>query len=289
MAYNIVNEWLKSLHLGQYSESFIENGYDDLEICKQVGDPDLDAIGVFDPDHRNAILKSVQDLRVEGAVAVYLNIGYIRDEYDEVVCIAENSDDPRFYSFVNSHQELIRFTNDYEESKPELVRIPQMRLHMMLSEKLAQDNIRLSCLPYTTLVSESLTLLDTEVNEDDGFSSDDDIPLSHNFIDNNIPTTFASTQQKSNSSKTNKKQERSSLKWAKTCSETNYPKHMFLGNTTLPDEIMNLITPYKPFKVFFPDSFMQQIIDMTELDSAQTRPNKPITTSIAEMERFFGI
>lgn len=33
---NIVVEWLKSLHLAQYAESFLDNGYDDLEICKQV-------------------------------------------------------------------------------------------------------------------------------------------------------------------------------------------------------------------------------------------------------------
>ncbi|KAF2891680.1 hypothetical protein ILUMI_14493 [Ignelater luminosus] len=123
-----------------------------------------------------------------------------------------------------------------------------------------------------TKAPENFCNLNSEVNEDDGFSSDDDIILSHYFIDNNIPTTSAgtsaSTQQKSNSSKTNKKQKR---------------------NTALPEKIMNLTTLYKLFKLFFPDCFMQQIIDMTELYSAQTRPNKPITTSISEMERFFGI
>lgn len=56
---NIVAEWLRSLQLGQYAESFLDNGYDDLEICKQVGDPDLDAIGVFNPSHRIRLLESV--------------------------------------------------------------------------------------------------------------------------------------------------------------------------------------------------------------------------------------
>ncbi|KAK4881250.1 hypothetical protein RN001_004569 [Aquatica leii] len=68
-------EWLKSLNLCQYGESFIDNGYDDLEICKQVDNPDLDAIGVINPDHRNAILQSLRTLREKGAVSVYLDVG----------------------------------------------------------------------------------------------------------------------------------------------------------------------------------------------------------------------
>lgn len=71
---NIVVEWLRSLHLGQYAESFLDNGYDDLEICKQVGDPDLDAIGVFNSSHRNRLLSSVRALREEGAASVYFTL-----------------------------------------------------------------------------------------------------------------------------------------------------------------------------------------------------------------------
>nr|CAI5850523.1 unnamed protein product [Callosobruchus analis] len=68
---NIVCEWLRSLHLGQYAESFLDNGYDDLEICKQVGEPDLDAIGVLNAAHRRRLLHSVRTLREEGAASVY--------------------------------------------------------------------------------------------------------------------------------------------------------------------------------------------------------------------------
>ncbi|KAK3925388.1 Sterile alpha motif domain-containing protein 5 [Frankliniella fusca] len=71
---NIVVEWLRSLHLGQYAESFLDNGYDDLEICKQVGDPDLDAIGVFNQAHRGRLLGSVRALREEGAASVYFSL-----------------------------------------------------------------------------------------------------------------------------------------------------------------------------------------------------------------------
>ena len=63
MCTNIVYEWLKALQLPQYAESFVDNGYDDLEVCKQIGDPDLDApcmtspyqAAIFSPDHICAI------------------------------------------------------------------------------------------------------------------------------------------------------------------------------------------------------------------------------------------
>lgn len=71
---NIVCEWLKALGLSQYAASFLDNGYDDLEICKQVGDPDLDAIGVQQPSHRHKLLKSVRLLREKGAASVYFQI-----------------------------------------------------------------------------------------------------------------------------------------------------------------------------------------------------------------------
>ncbi|XP_044726527.1 uncharacterized protein LOC123290416 isoform X2 [Chrysoperla carnea] len=114
MANNIVAEWLRSLHLGQYAESFIDNGYDDLEICKQVGDPDLDAIGVFNPIHRSRLLQSVRTLREEGAASVYFTL-------EETT----------------------------SEGKAELVKIPRVQLKVLLREKLQQDGIRLSCQPYS--------------------------------------------------------------------------------------------------------------------------------------------
>ncbi|XP_038661142.1 SAM and SH3 domain-containing protein 1a isoform X2 [Scyliorhinus canicula] len=65
MGTNIVLEWLKSLKLPQYTESFMDNGYDDLEVCKQIGEPDLDAIGVEAAGHRNLIKAAVARLRQE--------------------------------------------------------------------------------------------------------------------------------------------------------------------------------------------------------------------------------
>ncbi|XP_047509889.1 uncharacterized protein LOC125052882 isoform X6 [Pieris napi] len=141
---NIVIEWLRSLHLGQYAESFIDNGYDDLEICKQVGEPDLDAIGVLNPAHRQRLLHSVRTLREEGAAAVYFTL-------EE----AAASRDCRCEEEVRKEQavaavEPAKYADEYEEGKAELVKIPRIQLKRLLRERLAQDGIRLSLQPYST-------------------------------------------------------------------------------------------------------------------------------------------
>ncbi|EFN86133.1 Sterile alpha motif domain-containing protein 5 [Harpegnathos saltator] len=167
MASNIVVEWLRSLHLGQYSESFIDNGYDDLEICKQIGDPDLDAIGVFNQTHRARLLQSVKTLREEGAASVYFTLEETTDciNCDNVSSKSSRTSSERppsdkevqraspTASSSSGGQELTKFADEYEEGKAELVRIPRMQLRMLLQEKLRHDGIRLACQPYTTSVS----------------------------------------------------------------------------------------------------------------------------------------
>ena len=71
---NIVTEWLRSLDMMGYSQAFLDNGYDELEICKQIGPDDLDAIGVVELDHRSDILMAVDRLREEGGTAVYFTL-----------------------------------------------------------------------------------------------------------------------------------------------------------------------------------------------------------------------
>ncbi|XP_071405461.1 SAM and SH3 domain-containing protein 1-like isoform X5 [Pithys albifrons albifrons] len=76
MCTNIVYEWLRTLQLPQYAESFVDNGYDDLEVCKQIGDPDLDAIGVAVPHHRRRIHEAVRRLKEadETAAGLYFTL-----------------------------------------------------------------------------------------------------------------------------------------------------------------------------------------------------------------------
>ncbi|KAJ8881995.1 hypothetical protein PR048_018483 [Dryococelus australis] len=174
---NIVVEWLRSLHLGQYAESFIDNGYDDLEICKQVGDPDLDAIGVFNPAHRSRLLHSVRTLREEGAASVYFTLEETTAMHEECQCDSSSarssrtssgkggattagaSSSPAASSSAGSAQELGKYLDEYEEGKAELVKIPRIQLKLLLKEKLSQDGIRLSCQPYSTSVSRFLSIV----------------------------------------------------------------------------------------------------------------------------------
>ncbi|XP_017473309.1 PREDICTED: uncharacterized protein LOC108364221 isoform X2 [Rhagoletis zephyria] len=114
---NIVCEWLRALGLAQYAESFLDNGYDDLEICKQVGDPDLDAIGVENPVHRHKLLKSIRQLREKGAASVYFMLN-----------------DP---SSLSGSMEILCET-------------PPTELDMVLREQLETDGIRLTAHPYST-------------------------------------------------------------------------------------------------------------------------------------------
>lgn len=145
---NIVVEWLRSLHLGQYAESFIDNGYDDLEICKQVGEPDLDAIGVLNPAHRQRLLHSVRSLREEGAAAVYFTLEEAAAARDSCRCEEEARKEQ-----ASAIVEPAKYADEYEEGKAELVKIPRMQLKRLLRERLAQDGIRLSLQPYSTTVS----------------------------------------------------------------------------------------------------------------------------------------
>uniref|UniRef100_A0A182F778 Sterile alpha motif domain-containing protein 5 n=1 Tax=Anopheles albimanus TaxID=7167 RepID=A0A182F778_ANOAL len=119
---NIVCEWLRALGLGQYAESFLDNGYDDLEICKQVGDPDLDAIGVQNPAHRSKLLKSVRLLREKGAASVYFQLN------DPKSLLSDNSD-----SLERDHSPLML-----------------SELEALLHDQLKADGVCLTAHPYST-------------------------------------------------------------------------------------------------------------------------------------------
>ncbi|KAJ9582773.1 hypothetical protein L9F63_022884, partial [Diploptera punctata] len=170
MSSNIVVEWLRSLHLGQYSESFIDNGYDDLEICKQVGDPDLDAIGVFNPSHRNNYSNRFKKLRpstktVSATVPVlgHLELPLTRNQNRQVNDVNRALVQlPRLQIVA---QELGKYLDEYEEGKAELVKIPRLQLKLLLKDKIGQDGIRLSCQPYSTSYAVSGTNMTDHLSE----------------------------------------------------------------------------------------------------------------------------
>eukprot|EP00794_Sanderia_malayensis_P015484 gene15484-17062_t len=66
-----VEDWLRSLGLICYAQDFYDNGYDDLEICKQIGEDDLKVIDVQNVKDRNDILAGVIRLKQK---AVYFEL-----------------------------------------------------------------------------------------------------------------------------------------------------------------------------------------------------------------------
>ena len=92
MSTNVIRNWLKFLDVDEYSDSFIDNGYDDLETVKLIKRRDLEAIGVDLEDHQDYLLASVQILKENGGAWVYLlfseNSVNCSDEY---YCDSENT------------------------------------------------------------------------------------------------------------------------------------------------------------------------------------------------------
>ena len=72
---NIVSVWLRFLNIEEYTERFMDNGYDDLETVKMIGEDDLKAIGIDNQRDEEMILLSVKILREHGAAWVYLLLG----------------------------------------------------------------------------------------------------------------------------------------------------------------------------------------------------------------------
>ncbi|KAK8401820.1 hypothetical protein O3P69_001133 [Scylla paramamosain] len=172
MEETIVEEWLRSLQLEQYADSFIDNGYDDLEICKQIGAPDLDAIGVVNPGHRTSLLNAVLLLREEGAASVYFTVEEAQLASRDHSSLRNSSgsrgrssrssrgsgstastpgDPPVPVTLpVASSNTPARYLDAYEAGRAELVRLPHTQLSGLLKERLVQDAVDLAAHPYTT-------------------------------------------------------------------------------------------------------------------------------------------
>ena len=148
---NSVEKWLYSLELGKYHQSFLDNGYDDLEICKQLGEPDLDAIGVDSTSDRQKLLEAVKRLNDQGTKIEYHTLEEESDDLPEPPLLDNENEragsetpgpglDPDLQdaSKIAKDQIVVRFTKN--------------QLMLLLKEKLLEDYINLSNPPYTLQV-----------------------------------------------------------------------------------------------------------------------------------------
>ena len=116
-----VEDWLRSLGFIHYTQAFLDNGYDELDICKEIGKEDLDAIGVRNFKDRTDILNAVERLKQSGTAVYFVLEG-------------------------NADSESLA-------AQPERESYPPIQLKMMLRDKLEEDKIDLTALPYTLPVS----------------------------------------------------------------------------------------------------------------------------------------
>ncbi|XP_014119124.1 PREDICTED: SAM and SH3 domain-containing protein 1 isoform X1 [Pseudopodoces humilis] len=150
MCTNIVYEWLKTLQLPQYAESFVDNGYDDLEVCKQIGDPDLDAIGVAVPHHRRRIHEAVRRLKEadERAAGLYFTLEPPPPPpapAGRCPRRAGGPEEPRRGAAPRARPGGRRGA----AGGGGLVAYPRLKLKIMIRDKLIRDGINLSKPPYS--------------------------------------------------------------------------------------------------------------------------------------------
>nr|XP_021382705.1 SAM and SH3 domain-containing protein 1 isoform X4 [Lonchura striata domestica] len=148
MSTNIVYEWLKTLQLPQYAESFVDNGYDDLEVCKQIGDPDLDAIGVAVPHHRRRIHEAVRRLKEadERAAGLYFTLEPPPPApAGRCPRRAGGPEEPRRGAAPRTRPGGRRGA----AGAGGLVAYPRLKLKIMIRDKLIRDGINLSKPPYS--------------------------------------------------------------------------------------------------------------------------------------------
>ncbi|XP_013908210.1 PREDICTED: sterile alpha motif domain-containing protein 5, partial [Thamnophis sirtalis] len=161
MCANVVYEWLKTLKLTQYAESFVDNGYDDLEVCKQIGEPDLDAIGVSLPQHRRRLHEAVRRLKEEDETTAGLYFTLEpqpprrgspgSDSYTGRLLEPREAktwkDPPRQTPPLGHSWGASR---KMELNSKELITYPKLRLKIMIRDKLIRDGITLSKPPYSS-------------------------------------------------------------------------------------------------------------------------------------------
>ncbi|KAK2843494.1 hypothetical protein Q7C36_011709 [Tachysurus vachellii] len=143
---SIVYEWLKTLQLTQYVESFVDNGYDDLEVCKQIGEPDLDAIGVFPPHHRLKVLRAVHRLR-EADKKLAPGLYFTLEPLPDVSSVYDSKASGSYWD--REGLELFNNNNLMLGDPPDPVSYPKLKLKILIRDKLIKDGIDLSKPPYS--------------------------------------------------------------------------------------------------------------------------------------------
>lgn len=165
---NIVSEWLHSLGLGKYSSAFYDNGYDELELCKQIEQEDLNAIGVFNPLHRKILQDSVRTLRSEGATAVYFTLEEVNKQNKTKRMAAPPESSGKTTNVQGIREEIYdvspRSRHSHSRPAPIMASHPNLSaelhnhngyedLKRVVIQRLSTENVDITKSPYTLPVS----------------------------------------------------------------------------------------------------------------------------------------
>ncbi|XP_078736608.1 sterile alpha motif domain-containing protein 5-like [Lampetra fluviatilis] len=183
MSTRVVGEWLRTLSLDAYTDAFLENGYDDLEICRQVGEADLDAIGVSEPAHRSKIIAAVSRLaeRTAGAAlyfdleeelkperAALLTLHHQQQQQHHQQLLHHHSHNNHYHHHLQNHHQQLHYVHHHHHHHQQHQQHQQqqhlnvhpsegarssyskLRLKVLLREKLLRDGITLGAPPYSS-------------------------------------------------------------------------------------------------------------------------------------------
>lgn len=148
----IVSEWLKSLGIGKYTTAFYDNGYDELELCKQIGEDDLNAIGVFNPLHRKILLDSVMTLRCEGATGVYFTLEDVNKRPHRQGKFTEKSAVREQIYDVSPRPKLSSCAPRVHQNEVDNGQQNLKYLSEIVSKKMSDERVDISSTPYTQQV-----------------------------------------------------------------------------------------------------------------------------------------
>ena len=57
-----IRERLSKWNLDQFADTFLNNGYDDIEVIRQINEKDLDAMGIICLKQRDLILSTLSHI-----------------------------------------------------------------------------------------------------------------------------------------------------------------------------------------------------------------------------------
>ncbi|XP_055926117.1 piggyBac transposable element-derived protein 2-like [Argiope bruennichi] len=125
-------------------------------------------------------------------------------------------------------------------------------------------------------------------NSEDISDNNNDSESSENEV--NIQNESSTSGNKTLEEKSKKvKKEKIKLVWKKKSLQVNPEIITFSGDTQLPQNILNLETPYEFFSYFFHPDLITFISEQTILYSVQQTPEKPLNVTSSDIRKYLGI